>query len=109
MIHKIKYLERLYIWIHVITGKMSIKALYKLSINVINYSNINSASYQLFQCNSLNELSDRYKDEEENIVNYFKLSIQVISSISILIIGINLCLIIVNLHNQYFSNIFSHL
>lgn len=100
---KVKFIENICLWINVLKGNISIKAITKIGLDISNYSNVNDISYTLFQCNSMKELEDKYDDQYKNIENYFKVSIQIISSLSVLIIGINLCLIISNISKQHIS------
>ena len=103
---KLRFIEHICIWIYVVRGLISIKAASKLNIDIMNYNNINAISYALFQCNNIGELEGKYQDEHTNVESYFKISIQIISSLSIVIIGINLCFVILNVSNRHL--LFNH-
>jgi hypothetical protein len=98
---KLKFIENICLWINVLRGNISIKSVGKLGIDLLNYSNVNDISYALFQCNNMKELNDKYENQNKNVENYFKASIQIISSLSVVIIGVNLCLVITNISKQH--------
>lgn len=94
---RIVFIQKLFLWIHVIKGEISVNCLEKLNINITNYSTIEEMSFDHFKCTDFNDLLLTYEREQLSIFQDFSHSVKIITGVSIMIIGINLAFMTISM------------